>query len=218
MSLVDFSPKGRINTFLYCTYSAAVSKDFYLNFNKAVCSPWGSQPSGWHFTVTALSFTVFTIPQTESFIRSLGSFLFSQFLMLHLSIASLIYFSSDLLLYNDKHSFKLHNMCENVSCVWKETAWRHSQHFELFSSSWFYLIEILCSQGENKLVDIRDVFLSVTPDWVVVLSGPLVRLAGGEGRKEGRVEIFLNGEWGSVCDHGWNDVNAAVVCRQLGFT
>ncbi|MCI4384391.1 hypothetical protein PGIGA_G00038120 [Pangasianodon gigas] len=49
-------------------------------------------------------------------------------------------------------------------------------------------------------------------------TGPLVRLAGGDGRKEGRVEIFLNGEWGSVCDHGWNDVNAAVVCRQLGFT
>ncbi|XP_017338215.1 neurotrypsin [Ictalurus punctatus] len=49
-------------------------------------------------------------------------------------------------------------------------------------------------------------------------TGPLVRLAGGDGRKEGRVEIFLNGEWGSVCDHGWNDVNAAVVCRQLEFT
>uniref|UniRef100_A0A8C1XBE4 Neurotrypsin n=1 Tax=Cyprinus carpio TaxID=7962 RepID=A0A8C1XBE4_CYPCA len=48
--------------------------------------------------------------------------------------------------------------------------------------------------------------------------GPLVRLAGGDNRKEGRVEVFLNGEWGSVCDHGWNDVSAAVVCRQLGFT
>lgn len=76
----------------------------------------------------------------------------------------------------------------------------------------------LCSQGENKLIDIRAIFLSATPDWVMVLSGPLVRLAGGDGRKEGRVEIFLNGEWGSVCDHGWNDVNAAVVCRQLEFT
>lgn len=57
----------------------------------------------------------------------------------------------------------------------------------------------------------------MTPGWFMVLSGPLVRLAGGDSRKEGRVEIFLNGEWGSVCDHGWNDVNAAVVCRQLGF-
>lgn len=48
--------------------------------------------------------------------------------------------------------------------------------------------------------------------------GPLLRLVAGESRKEGRVEVFINGQWGSVCDDGWNDVHAAVVCRQLGFT
>ncbi|KAK5853477.1 hypothetical protein PBY51_014624 [Eleginops maclovinus] len=48
--------------------------------------------------------------------------------------------------------------------------------------------------------------------------GPLLRLVAGESRKEGRVEIFVSGQWGSVCDDGWNDVHAAVVCRQLGFT
>lgn len=47
-------------------------------------------------------------------------------------------------------------------------------------------------------------------------SGPLVRLAGGGSRKEGRVEVYLRGDWGSICDSGWNDLNAAVVCRQLG--
>lgn len=51
----------------------------------------------------------------------------------------------------------------------------------------------------------------------VVFPGPLVRLVDGESRKEGRVEVFINGQWGSVCDDGWNDINAGVVCRQLGF-
>ena len=44
-----------------------------------------------------------------------------------------------------------------------------------------------------------------------------VRLRNGYIDGEGRVEICVNNAWGTVCDNGWDRVDASVVCRQLGY-
>ena len=46
-----------------------------------------------------------------------------------------------------------------------------------------------------------------------------VRLVDGDNydATSGRVEYCVGGLWGTVCDYGWETVDAKVLCQQLGF-
>ena len=46
-----------------------------------------------------------------------------------------------------------------------------------------------------------------------------LRLSGGDALPhEGRLEIYHSGEWGAVCDDFFEQQEAEVACKQLGFT
>ena len=53
-------------------------------------------------------------------------------------------------------------------------------------------------------------FIEINPD-------QRVRLSNSDNAWEGRVEVFHENQWGTVCDDYFTTVDAQVVCRQLGF-
>ena len=45
-----------------------------------------------------------------------------------------------------------------------------------------------------------------------------IRLAGTSYNTIGRVELCLNGTWGTICSNGFDDKDASVICKQLGYS
>lgn len=52
---------------------------------------------------------------------------------------------------------------------------------------------------------------------ILDLNSASLRLVGGRNNYEGRVEIYHNGTWGSICPDGWTLYEASAVCRHLAI-
>ncbi|XP_035663824.1 deleted in malignant brain tumors 1 protein-like isoform X2 [Branchiostoma floridae] len=87
-----------------------------------------------------------------------------------------------------------------------------------------WLQNVDCSGAESSVGDCQiqswgNQDCSHSQDAGVVCTGAVsVRLTEGQTLSEGRVEVRPgNGDWGTVCDDGFDDRDAQVVCRQLGY-
>ncbi|CAC5380043.1 DMBT1 [Mytilus coruscus] len=92
-----------------------------------------------------------------------------------------------------------------------------------------WLVDIHCSGSENKLINCTyssdashcshgyDVGIHCYLSCPAEEDEGLLRLITGSDSKKGRLEINYKGEWGTICSHGFNHVDAAVACRQLGY-
>ncbi|RXN00328.1 Neurotrypsin [Acipenser ruthenus] len=124
----------------------------------------------------------------------------------------------------------------NIQVVCKQLGFRYVEgsvqpHFAVGTGPVF-LDDVSCSGKESSLVQCgrrewrkhdcthqEDVSVVCSPDQDVngIPSSLPMRLMDGENKKEGRVEIYISGQWGTICDDGWTDRDADVVCRQLGY-
>ena len=84
-------------------------------------------------------------------------------------------------------------------------------------SSNYYDATVYCCEFDS-MVHLITTHIDTTRIWNNNPYPGMIRLQGGNFVNEGRVEVYCNGHWGTICDDGFGSDDANIICKQLGYT
>ena len=86
------------------------------------------------------------------------------------------------------------------------------------SSSNLYDATVYCCEFDS-IVDLMLLLLiDTTRIWNNNPYPGMIRFQGGSYSNQGRVEVYCNEQWGTICDDGFSSTDANTICKQLGYT
>ena len=80
------------------------------------------------------------------------------------------------------------------------------------------LMMLLCTAVSINIYLTYHIGTDTTRIWNSNSYSGMIRLQGGSYSNQGRVEVYCNGQWGTICDDGFGSTDANTICKQLGYT